>query len=70
MAATAAAMLALYEAAIEAVLTKGQSYQIKDRRFTRADLQELEDKRAYWEMRADRAARGGGIRVRGVTPTS
>lgn len=46
-------MQALYEQAIEALLSGGvQSYTIGARTFTKLDLGKLEDLRRYWEGRS------------------
>lgn len=59
--------LALYTTA-EAAVLKSQSYTIKDRTLTRADLREI--RRAIKDLRAEieRLERGGGIRLSRVIP--
>lgn len=52
------------QAAITAVLTKGQSYTIDGRTFTRADLGALQEREQYLMPLAQRETRGGlGIRL-------
>lgn len=63
----ARAMLALYITAEETVLT-GQSYQIKDRTLTRANLREIRKGRAEWSTLVGRLEHGGGVRSRRVIP--
>lgn len=60
-------MLALYITAEETVLT-GQSYQIKDRTLTRANLREIRKGRAEWSTLVGRLEHGGGVRSRRVIP--
>lgn len=60
--------LAEIEAAIAAVLDRGQEYRIKDRWLTRADARWLFEERARLTPLAAREARGGGIRVRRAVP--
>lgn len=57
----ASEMVALYTAAEKAVL-KGQSYMIRGRSLTRADLSEIRAGRLEWERRAsaEQAHRSGG----------
>ncbi len=66
--ATAAERLATVDAAIDKILTKGQSFTVGDITYTRADLPQL------WRMRRDLQAETtrtgrGGIRVRQIIPT-
>jgi hypothetical protein len=63
----ARAMLALYIEAEKVVLT-GQSYTIKDRTLTRANLKEIRAGRAEWSAMVNRLEHGGGIRSRRVIP--
>lgn len=58
------------QAAISAILTRGQRYQIGDRSLTRADLPALTAREKYLRKMADREASGGGMRVRYGTPVS
>ena len=61
-------MLALYETAIESLLSGGvQSYTIGSRTFTKLDLGKLEDLRRYWEGRTAESQHGftTGIDLRG-----
>lgn len=67
--ATAEAKLREYLDAETALLGGGQSYQIKDRTFTRADLAEIRNGIEYWNDRVQRLSQAGrGPRVFGVTP--
>ena len=49
--------------AISAILTKGQSYSIEGRTYTRANLKDLQDREAYLRPLVERESRGG-LRVR------
>lgn len=66
--AQAETMLAEYLAAESAVL-KGQSYTIKDRTLTRANLSAITKERKYWETKVDAITNGGSIRVRRSVPS-
>jgi hypothetical protein len=67
--AQAEEMLAAYMAAEEALLTGGQEYMIKDRRFRRGDLAAVQAGVALWDTRVKELSRGqSGRRVRGMTP--
>ncbi len=61
-------MLALYLEAERAILRGAQSYTIKDRTFTRADLSDVTRGRKDWETRVTALERGGTINVRRVLP--
>ncbi len=50
---TTEALLEAVETAINTVLTSGQSYQIGDRRYTRADLAELQTMRKELKAQYD-----------------
>ena len=63
----ARAKLVQYMPAEETVLT-GQSYQIKDRTLTRANLREIRKGRAEWAALVGRLEHGGGIRTRRIIP--
>ena len=65
--ATYTEQLAEINAAITAVLTKGQRYQIGDRMLWRADMEWLISERARLEPLA-RAEATGGMRIRRVIP--
>ena len=65
--ATYTEQLAEINAAITAVLTKGQRYQIGDRMLWRADMEWLIAERARLEPLA-RAESNGGMRIRRVIP--
>jgi hypothetical protein len=58
-------MLNLYINAEKAIL-KNQSYTIKDRTFTRADLKTVATERRRWQSTVDSLLSGGGMRVRRV----
>jgi hypothetical protein len=58
-------MLNLYINAEKAIL-KNQSYTIKDRTFTRADLRTVAAERRRWQSIVDSLLGGGGMRVRRV----
>jgi hypothetical protein len=60
-------MLALYIDAEKVVLT-GQSYTIKDRTLSRANLKEIRAGRSEWAAKVQRLEHGGGIRTRRVIP--
>lgn len=60
-------MLALYIEAEKVVLT-GQSYTIKDRTLSRANLKEIRAGRAEWAAKVQRLENGGGIRTRRIIP--
>lgn len=60
-------LLALYDAALEAILIRGQSYTIGDRTLTRADVRWITAERDKVRRRVNRKARGG-IRMRYGTP--
>jgi hypothetical protein len=64
--ATAQEMLNLYIEAEKAIL-KNQSYTIKDRTFTRANLSIVARERARWRREVDRLS-GRGIRARRAVP--
>jgi hypothetical protein len=63
---TAREMLALYIEAEQTVL-KNQSYTIKDRTFTRANLAIITRERAKWQQMVDGLS-GHGIRSRRAVP--
>lgn len=67
MAQTYAEQLEEVQAAIQAVQNRGQSYTIKDRSFTRANLRELYEREKHLRAMAAREERGGA-RVRYGTP--
>ena len=58
-------MLNLYITAEKTIL-KNQSYTIKDRTFTRADLKQVISGRRYWQSVVDSLLSGGGMKVRRV----
>ena len=61
--ATAASLLALIDAAIEALLTGGaESYSIGNRSVTKLDLDSLFEQRRQLEFQAQREA-GNGVRL-------
>lgn len=60
-------MRALYLAAEKHILG-GQSYTIKDRTLTRANLSEVVKARKWWSAVVDSLTNGGSIRVRRVIP--
>jgi hypothetical protein len=60
-------MLALYIKAEKHIL-QGQSYTIKDRTLTRADLATVARERKRWQSIVDSAVNGGSVRVRRVIP--
>lgn len=65
----AQAQLELWLAA-DAVVSKKQEYQVEGRTWRAADAAEISRKIDYWNGWVQRLAssRGGGMRVRGVTP--
>lgn len=63
---TATTLLALYEAAITAVLS-AQSYTINNRSVTLADLSDLEKGRDKYKAEVTKEARGGGMRTGAFT---
>jgi len=65
---TAAELLAKVETAIDGILERGQSYTINGRTYTRANLAELRRFRKELEVEVEKAAQGGGIRVRYGVP--
>lgn len=67
MAKTKAQQLAEIQAAITDVLTKGQSFALNGRRYTRADLADLLREEKELEAAVAREDRGG-IRNRRVVP--
>lgn len=64
---TTAEQLAEVQAAISAILTKGQSFTINGRRLDRADLDALYKREGMLERKLAREARGG-MRVRQAVP--
>ena len=52
----------------EKAALKNQSYTIKDRTFTRADLAAIQRGRSTLESEIAQMERGGGIRVRRIVP--
>ncbi len=60
--------LAKVDAAIRAVLERGQRVTINGRELWRADLEALRRERKRLEPLAERERRGGGIRVRRIAP--
>ncbi len=67
--AQAEAQLASYLAAETAILGGGQSYQIANRQFTRADLAEIREGVDYWNGKVKELSQTStGRRVLGVTP--
>lgn len=60
-------MLALYLEAEKSILTN-QSYTIKNRTFTRANLSEVVTERKKWQQYIDQINGTGGIRIVPVTP--
>jgi hypothetical protein len=66
---TATAMVEAIDSAILAILNGAQSHSIKDRSFTAADLDTLQDMRKQYLPLAQQEARGNsGIRIRQVQP--
>ncbi len=63
----AQAQLAVWLAADTAV-AQGQSYAIGTRTLTRAQAGEIRTNIEFWDRQVKRLTRGGGIRVRGITP--
>jgi hypothetical protein len=60
--ATAASLLALIDAAIEALLTGGaSSYSIGSRSVTKLDLPDLFEQRRILQSEVDRESSGGGM---------
>lgn len=59
--------LAQVNAAISAILSRGQELSIRDNNVRKADLATLYKRKDALTMRVARAT-GGGIRVRGATP--
>lgn len=57
------------QTAISKVLTKGQAYTIEGRQLTRVEFKAMVDEEKRLRVLADREANGGGIRVRGMTPS-
>lgn len=64
----AEAKLTTWLAADDAVAS-GKSYTIGDRSLTRANEREIRNNIKSWDMQVKRLTRGGGIQVRGVTPS-
>ena len=60
-------MLALYIEAEKHILL-GQSYTIKDRTLTRADLRTVAQERRKWQTIVDTLINEGSVRVRRVLP--
>lgn len=65
--AEAQEMLALYIAA-EKLCLLNQSYTIKDRTYTRADLATLARERKRWQSIVDSLIAGGSVKVRRIIP--
>ena len=63
----ASEMLGLYLEAERSILTN-QSYTIKNRTFTRANLSEVVQERKRWQQYLDSLNGGGGIRIIPVVP--
>lgn len=59
--------LALWLAADSAV-SKKQEYQVAGRTWRATDAAEISNKINYWNNWVQRLSRGGGMRVRGITP--
>jgi hypothetical protein len=67
--AEAEAQLAAYLAASTAIAEGGQSYQIANRQFTRADLAEIRASIDYWNGKVKELSQTSpGRRTIGVTP--
>lgn len=66
--ATDTERLAEVDAAISAVLQRGQRLTIADRELWRADLAALQAERKRLEPLAARERRGGGLRMRQAVP--
>lgn len=64
----AEAQLAVWLAA-DAAVASSQSYQIGDRRLTKADAAAISAKISFWNTQVIRLSRGGGIRLRGAVPS-
>jgi len=60
-------MLAAYLTA-ERLCLQNQSYTIKDRTFTRADLATISRERKRWQAIVDSLTNSGSIRVRRIIP--
>ncbi len=60
--------LAAVNAAIEVILTGGQEAQVGNARLVQARLDSLYKRKDQLTLRITRSA-GGGIRMRGLTPT-
>lgn len=66
--ATYTEQLASVQAAIATIEGGAQSYAIEGRSVSRGDLETLYKRESWLRKMADREARGGSFRVRGVTP--
>jgi len=64
----AQAMLDLWMGVLRDIASNGQAVTIGNRSYTAANLGEVQRQVAYWEGKVNRAAAGGGIRVRGIVP--
>jgi len=54
--------------AADTAVAQGQSYAIGIRTLTRAQAREIRENIEHWDRQVKRLTRGGGIRVRGITP--
>lgn len=54
--------------AADTAVAQGQSYAIGTRSLTRAQAREIRENIEFWDRQVKRLTRGGGIRVRGITP--
>lgn len=54
--------------AADTAVAQGQSYAIGTRTLTRAQAGEIRKNIEFWDRQVKRLTRGGGIRVRGITP--
>ena len=68
MTETHAEQLVRVQAAIAAIESGAQSASYDGRTVTRADLRTLYERERHLRRMVARAGRGGGIRVRGITP--
>jgi hypothetical protein len=62
----AEAQLALYLQCEKDILERGQSYGLKGRQLTRANLAEIREGISYWQGMVERLDRSGGIQRRRI----
>ena len=65
---TYAEQLESVQNAIASIEAGAQSLTISGKAYTKADLKTLYDRESWLRRMAGKEARGGGIRVRGITP--